>query len=235
MEYKTLGIIAIIVFATTSAFMADGDDVIVETVDEYEYADYETDDFDEDEFLDEDDIEYVTSADVATESDTEAENPEPESTTVAPRNLAIRMTCAQINEKVAELREDVKSYPELKSDLEYMVGRQRTQCASSIGRRPVRNYDNVNPVKVIDVPALEPVAEVEAEPAPEPEKTPEEIAAEEEAKNAKIIENLSKGLCGDGTAPNTFGCCTGEVFKQIASMTFACCPRSGGQCLEPIK
>jgi len=80
------------------------------------------------------------------------------------------------------------------------------------------------------------VADVAPAPVPVVEKTAEEIAAEEDAKNAKIIENLEKGLCEDGAQPNRYGCCAGEVFKEISSMTFACCPKDGqGQCFPPIK
>lgn len=230
MEYKTLGIIAIIAFATTSAFMADGDDFINDNTMGYEYADVDWDEFDADEFFDENNIEYVTT--------------EISESTVAPRGVVVRMTCDEINKQIAELREDVKSYPELQSELDSMIGRQRTQCATTTNRRPVHNYNNINLVQVFDTPEPGPepepepevVAQPEPEQVPEPEKTPEELAAEEEARNAQIIENLSKGLCGDGTKPNRYGCCEGEVFKEVEPMVFGCCPKDGnGQCLEPMK
>lgn len=227
MEYKTLGIIAIIVFATTSAFMADGDDVITDEISGYEYADADWTEFDTDEFFDDDNIEYVTTTDVS-------------ESVVAPRGVVARMTCDEINKKIVELREDVKSYPELQSELDSMLGRQRTQCATTTNRRPVHNYNNVNIAQVVDAPEPEPEViaepEPEMEPVQEPEKTEEELAAEEEARNAKIVENLSRGLCGDGTKPNRYGCCSGEVFKEVEPLVFGCCPKDGdGQCLEPIK
>lgn len=159
----------------------------------------------------------------------------------APRAVVERMTCADINQRVEELREDVKAYPELAADLEYMLSRQRTACAARARRRPVHNYENVNPVKY-----FEPVEEVTEEQAPEdapaaepapapeqvPEKTPEELAAEQ----AQIEENRAKGLCDDGTKPNRYGCCPGEKFKEVSQMKFACCPREGdGECIEPRK
>ena len=61
MEYKTLGIIAIIVFATTSAFMADGDEFIIDTGSEYEYTNEDWSDFDVEEFFDENNLEFVTT------------------------------------------------------------------------------------------------------------------------------------------------------------------------------
>ncbi len=73
-----------------------------------------------------------------------------------------------------------------------------------------------------------PVAKAEPEPVA-PEKSYEEWAAEFDA-------NLAAGLCGDGTKPNKFGCCTGEVFKDLGNTKFACCPKSGeGLCFPPMK
>lgn len=60
------------------------------------------------------------------------------------------------------------------------------------------------------------------------EKTYEEWAAEYDA-------NLAAGLCGDGTKPNKYGCCTDEIFKDLGSLKFACCPKTGGDCFPPIK
>lgn len=61
-----------------------------------------------------------------------------------------------------------------------------------------------------------------------PTKSDEEIAAEFDA-------NLAAGLCGDGTKPNRFGCCTGEIFRDMGNAVFACCPTTGGDCFPPIK
>ena len=72
----------------------------------------------------------------------------------APRAVVARMSCDDINRRVAELREDVKAYPELAADLEYMIGRQRTQCAARANRRPVHNYENVNPVVALEDPEV---------------------------------------------------------------------------------
>lgn len=154
----------------------------------------------------------------------------------APRAVVARMSCDDINQRVAELREDVKAYPELAADLEYMIGRQRTQCAARANRRPVHNYENVNPVQVWEeTEPEEEVAEeqVATEPVTEPavvEKTPEELAADQ----AVIEENRAKGLCDDGVKPNRYGCCPGEKFKEVSQMKFACCPKTGdGECTEP--
>lgn len=70
-----------------------------------------------------------------------------------------------------------------------------------------------------------PVAMAPAEPAIQ---TDEEWAAEYDA-------NLAAGLCGDGTKPNRFGCCTGETFKDLGNDGFACCLKAGGMCFPPMK
>ena len=64
-----------------------------------------------------------------------------------------------------------------------------------------------------------------------PMKTEAEKQAE---KEAEIAANLAKGLCGDGTKPNKFGCCTGQKFKDMLDGTFACCPDDGGECVAPL-
>ncbi|MDE5615618.1 MAG: hypothetical protein K2I81_02180 [Alphaproteobacteria bacterium] len=63
---------------------------------------------------------------------------------------------------------------------------------------------------------------------PEPQKSEEEIAAE-------IAANIEKGLCGDGSKPNKFGCCTGEIFKDLGNTTFACCKKDSDECFPPMK
>ena len=66
----------------------------------------------------------------------------------------------------------------------------------------------------------------------EPETTPEQ---KPELTDEQRIANIESGLCADGTAPNQFGCCGDEVFKDMGNTIFACCPKSGGDCFPPIK
>ena len=75
------------------------------------------------------------------------------------------------------------------------------------------------------VSAPKPVAD--AEPAGT------EMSAEEWA--ATFDANLAAGLCGDGTKPNRYGCCTDEIFKDLGNSVYACCPKTGGDCFPPIK
>lgn len=68
-----------------------------------------------------------------------------------------------------------------------------------------------------------------------PEPMPAVPEKSEEELNAEYDANLAAGLCGDGTKPNRYGCCTGETFKDLGNTTFACCPKAGGVCFPPIK
>lgn len=220
MNIKILGILGILSVATVSyVSFADDTEVVL---------DEENEEFDE-EFEDGEEWEEDEAEEEVTET----------------RVVAARLTCNDINERVSELREDVKSHPELKEELETMLVRQRTQCAPRANRRPVRNYENVNPVMTVDTepveeePVEEVVEKVESKPKKvekkEPVKTPEEIAAEAAEQERKIAENIANGLCGDGTKPNRYGCCEGEKFKEVSQMQFACCPKEGdGKCHEPF-
>ena len=236
MNIKTIGIFAFLSFFVAVPVVraeeeSNEDPAAVEYAD---YEDYEVFD-DVQELIDEELTETAVVAD-DTEQVVVDDVEEPEVVDVpAPRAVADRLSCDEINIRVSELREDVKAYPELKADLEYMLSRQRNQCAPRAARRPVHNYRNVNPVVEIEVPEVS----VSTEP-PVPEKTPEEIAAEEAAAEAalqaRIEENRSKGLCDDGEKPNQYGCCGGEVFKQVEHLKFACCEKGNpNECREPLK
>lgn len=248
MNIKTIGIFAALIGVLAMPAVYADDDFAGDVMEEVEYQDYEDyevfDDVEDliDEELSES-VEYITDAEdgvavEVVETATETEAVESEVVDVpAPRAVADRLSCDEINIRVEELRTDVKSYPDLRADLEYMLSRQRNQCAPRAARRPVHNYKNVNPVMDVEVPEA-PVA-ISQEP-PLPEKTPEEIAAEEaaaeEARLAKIEENRAKGLCDDGEKPNRYGCCAGEMFKQLEHLDFACCPKEGdGDCVAPRK
>ena len=243
MNIKTIGIFAVCALLAVSPAVRAGDDDVQYDADVVEYQDYDADSavFDDvQDLIDEELVESVDVVDVDPEPLPVVAEPEPENVVVevpVPRAVADRLSCDEINTRVTELRADAKAYPELKADLEYMLSRQRNQCAPRATRRPVHNYNNVNPVTDVEIPTVEVV--VTNEPV-EPEKTPEEIAAEEAAaeaaRQAEIEENRAKDLCDDGTKPNKYGCCAGEVFKQVEHLNFACCPKDGdGDCREPRK
>ena len=193
-----------------------------------------------------DDVEYDDIVEEEIFDDEDSFDEEPESEDEIPvadetRTVSARLSCAEINERVLELREDVKMYPDKAEELETMLMRQRTQCAPRANRRPVRNYENINPVMVVDaVLEQESVEEVVVPEQPKPAevtvpvKTPEEIAAEEAAAKEKAADNLAKGLCADGAKPNRYGCCAGYKFKEVSQMKFQCC-NADNDCVEPMK
>lgn len=231
MNIKTIRIFACFAFLCAPLAVC-ADDEVYDSVDA-EYQEYEVFDNVED-LIDEELVEPIDTV----EPEEVVVGTEPQEDVVdvpAPRAVADRLSCDEINTRVEELRADVKSYPELKADLEYMLSRQRNQCAPRAARRPVHNYRNVNPVMDVEVPEIA----ISTEP-PVPEKTQEEIAAEEAAaeaaRQAQIAENRAGGLCDDGTRPNQYGCCAGEVFKQVEHLNFACCPKEGdGDCVASRK
>ena len=54
-----------------------------------------------------------------------------------------------------------------------------------------------------------------------------ETAQEAEATTSAIT-------CPDGTAPDQYGCCTGEIYTDMGEQGFNCCPEAGGDCFPPI-
>lgn len=53
-------------------------------------------------------------------------------------------------------------------------------------------------------------------------------AAEAPAESAVVL------TCEDGTPPDEYGCCAGEVYTDMGDQGFNCCPSSGGDCFPPI-
>lgn len=55
------------------------------------------------------------------------------------------------------------------------------------------------------------------------------------AKETPPAATTTKTLtCEDGTAPDLNGCCTGEVYTDMGTQGFNCCPSTGGDCFPPI-
>lgn len=56
------------------------------------------------------------------------------------------------------------------------------------------------------------------------------------ATSTEIIEETPTDsiLCLDGTAPDTNGCCTGEIYTDMGDQGFNCCPETGGDCFPPM-
>ena len=82
-------------------------------------------------------------------------------------------------------------------------------------------------------------AEVAATEEAEPEMSEEEKAAAAEAaaeaEAQRIADLIAQGLCADGTKPNKYGCCTGETFKDIGNLQFACCKDDTNECFPPMQ
>lgn len=180
-----------------------------------------------------DTIEEIDDNDLYEYDDMEYEIPFDET-----RGVSERLSCAEINERISDLREDVKMYPESQQELDDMMARWRSQCAPVANRRPVRNYLNVHSVPLIDtesisVTAVEEPDVEETVVESEPEKTSEDIEAELAAMAETAAENSANGLCADGENPNRYGCCAGYKFREVSQMKFACCPEIG-DCMEPI-
>lgn len=41
-------------------------------------------------------------------------------------------------------------------------------------------------------------------------------------------------MCPDGTAPDIYGCCAGEIYTDMGDAGFNCCPEAGGDCFPPL-
>lgn len=57
---------------------------------------------------------------------------------------------------------------------------------------------------------------------------------EEELTDEEVRQNRMKGICPEGKKVNKFGCCEGETFKDMGSLTFKCCPENGGECYPTV-
>ena len=48
------------------------------------------------------------------------------------------------------------------------------------------------------------------------------------------IEQEAVLTCIDGSAPDSNGCCAGEIYTDMGDQGFNCCPETGGDCFPPI-
>lgn len=162
-----------------------------------------------------------------------------------------RVSCADIQAQISELSAVEEPDEETLDELANLRATHRSKCVRKAGNRRVATGRDVL------------IASAEESVAPEGELVTEEIVEEETVEEEKpkktkkkkkkektdapveeatseltaeqVQSNLDAGLCADGTKPNRFGCCGDEIFKDLGNMVFACCPKSGGDCLPPIK
>ena len=151
------------------------------------------------------------------------------------QNLVNRMSCSDIQARISELSKDKVTDVETVSEVVRLKAEYRRNCAkSATGRRTSGAVRVMSDVEIVD----------NAEEASEPVQTSEETSV----ANADVVDtkkltleqelaNLDAGLCTDGSEPNKFGCCPGEVFKDLGDTVFACCPTEGEllDCFPPMK
>ena len=167
--------------------------------------------------------------------------------------VGARMTCADINAKISELSAVVEPDTDVIDELTKLKADYRRSCSraargrkSSAGARVViEASDNTEPQQKTDEEVVEEASEEDLTQVPKEDITQPEVEVEEVVVDAGPTEdeilamelaNLDAGLCVDGTKPNKFGCCEGELFKDLGNAVFACCPKEGdGECFPPIK
>lgn len=156
------------------------------------------------------------------------------------QGVAERLSCADISARISEIGAIAEPTEEDAAELTKLKAEYRRMCSKSArGRRTsadVRVVVESAPVDNVDE------EEVVAEQSVQEEFAPVEEVAEETADVDPMIEleqelaNLDAGLCADGSAPNKFGCCGDEIFKDLGNTVFACCPKDGGgDCFPPLK
>lgn len=162
-----------------------------------------------------------------------------------------RITCADIKAQISELAAIEDATDDELAELEQLKIDYRSKCSRSAAKRKSSAIKNTVVAATVAVPDndivteqatdgdAESVAEDIAEDViVEDENFVAETSAEidEQALLEQELANLDAGLCVDGTKPNKFGCCTGEVFKDLGNSVFACCPKTGdGECFPPIE
>ena len=153
--------------------------------------------------------------------------------------VAERLSCADISARISEIGAIAEPTEEDAAELTKLKAEYRRMCSKSArGRRTsadVRVVVESAPVDKVDE------EEVVAE-QPVQEETVSELA---EVAGGEVdpmialeaeLANLDAGLCADGSAPNKFGCCGDEIFKDLGNTVFACCPKDGGgDCFPPLK
>ncbi len=143
--------------------------------------------------------------------------------------VAQRTDCVAVNAEISKLSALSNPTDEDAARLAQLQIMYRRDCVvRSVKRRGSGRADEVAAPVADTLPIETPDApdDVVAEPVEEP--APKSLSAEE------IAANINAGLCADGTRPNRFGCCTGEKFKDLGNLVFACC-RDDGECFPPIE
>ena len=147
-----------------------------------------------------------------------------------------RVTCADMSANISELAAIEAPTEDEQAELIALRAEYRRKCVQSArGRRVSSGQLAVSKVEDIEAGA----AEEEIQVAEEAVALPDNPGADEVVpviSPEQELANLEAGLCADGSAPNRFGCCGDEVFKDLGDTVFACCPKEGnGDCFPPLK
>ena len=147
-----------------------------------------------------------------------------------------RVTCADMSANISELAAIEAPTEDEQAELIALRAEYRRKCVQSArGRRVSSGQLAVSKAEDIEAGAAEEEIQVEEEAVALPDNPGADevvsvISPEQE------LANLEAGLCADGSAPNRFGCCGDEVFKDLGDTVFACCPKDGnGDCFPPLK
>lgn len=158
------------------------------------------------------------------------------------RAVVDRVDCAETQALIAELELEAENDDEAAEELAELKVEYRRSCTKKARGR--RTLDENSPV--VTEEAVEEVTVVEDEEGLYEQQETEEIEEEETRDDTPAVAtispeeelaNLDAGLCADGSKPNKYGCCKGEVFKDLGDAVFACCPKGGADadCYPPIK
>lgn len=162
----------------------------------------------------------------------------------AEASVVERVSCEDIKAQITELSAIEEPDEETLEELANLKATQRSKCMRSAGKRRA----TVGRKALIAASeASTTTEEVLVDENVEKEQPKQETVKEEVVKDVVVEEqtvseltpeqvqaNLDAGLCADGAKPNRFGCCADEIFKDMGNAVFACCPKSGGDCLPPI-
>ena len=175
--------------------------------------------------------------------------------------VAERMTCMDINSRLAELMAIEEPDAETLDEITKLKADYRRNCAKSAGKRKTSGSGRVVVAATEEVVASDPEPNqpdtpsdtTETEPVISADATPASVSSDDVVAVASVDDasaddaaqidaalvqelfNLDSGLCADGTQPNKFGCCNDEIFKDMGGTVFACCPPQGGDCFPPIQ
>ncbi len=153
-------------------------------------------------------------------------------------SVAERTNCAEINAEILSLSSVENPDSEQLADIEKMQAIYRRDCIKRAGGRIASGRGNVvRTMPETDAADAEKTDLDDADsnaPTDAPSAMPADDNSSPILSPAQVIANLESGLCADGTAPNRFGCCAGEIFKDIGDLVFACCAENG-ECFPPMK